>query len=191
MSNRLPVIQAAVAGLHGEVKSLMTRAADRALAAGELLIEAKALCQHGEWSNWLKSAGIPERSAQRYMALSRAGIPSAIVADLGFAECEKYASAASKLPALSEGQAACFKATDPQVDMSILAYAWPAGVAGTFHYVSYMLMGDEGFEITPRAPLPAWLVGSFHTGPKVDTQTVSLVPVQEAIDFREQVRAAA
>ena len=67
---------------------------ERALDGGAMLIEAKALCERGEWLPFLKSAGVAERTAQRWMKLHRAGFESAIVADLGFNQCEAWASAA-------------------------------------------------------------------------------------------------
>jgi hypothetical protein len=53
------------------------------MAAGSTLCEAKDLCKHGEWLPFLKEAGIPERKAQRYMQLSRAGLKPDTVSDLG------------------------------------------------------------------------------------------------------------
>jgi hypothetical protein len=41
------------------------------MAAGDILIDAKAQLKHGQWLPWLKSAGITERTAQRYIRLAR------------------------------------------------------------------------------------------------------------------------
>lgn len=91
--NRLPALAKEVAGLHREIGQHATAMAEKALEAGAALSEAKALCKHGTWANWLKNTGIPERSAQRYMKLHRAGLKSATVADLGgIAEAEKFLS---------------------------------------------------------------------------------------------------
>ena len=83
MSNRLPALQAEAAELHRDVRRLASAQAERALAAGAALVEAKALCGHGAWRGWLAEAGIPERSARRYMRLHQAGLKSETVADLG------------------------------------------------------------------------------------------------------------
>ena len=46
-----------------------------AINAGNLLLEAKALCVHGAWGNWLRdNTGISERTAQLYMRVAR-GLP--------------------------------------------------------------------------------------------------------------------
>lgn len=54
-----------------------------ALAAGELLIRAKAECPHGEWRPFIIRAGLHERRAQRLMVLARSGFNSDIVSHLG------------------------------------------------------------------------------------------------------------
>jgi hypothetical protein len=83
MSNRLPVLAAEIKAAHQEAGKAARLAAERAIAAGHALVEAKSLVQHGEWLPFLKQAGVPERTAQRYMALSRSGLKSDIVTDLG------------------------------------------------------------------------------------------------------------
>jgi len=82
-SNRLPILQGQITDLHRDVLDHTATAAEKALAAGAALVEAKALCGHGAWGVFLADAGIPERTAQRYMQLHRAGMKSATVADLG------------------------------------------------------------------------------------------------------------
>jgi hypothetical protein len=42
-----------------------------AMAAGDILIEAKEQLKHGHWLPWLQSCGISERAAQRYIRLAR------------------------------------------------------------------------------------------------------------------------
>jgi len=71
---------------HREAQGAFAHALDRAMAAGELLIEAKARLGHGTWLPWLQGAcAIPERTAQAYMRLARnrEQLKSATVADLG------------------------------------------------------------------------------------------------------------
>jgi len=91
-SNRLPTLADDARRAHGESLHHAGRAADRALAAGAALAEAKALCAHGTWGAWLAETGIPERSALRYMKLHRAGCNSAIVADMGMSRAERVAA---------------------------------------------------------------------------------------------------
>lgn len=97
MSNRLPILFGKVTGLHREVLDHTDKAAETAIAAGAALVEAKGLCQHGEWGTWLKSTGLSERTAQRYMKLHKGGCNSAIVADLGIARAERLSSLGLRL----------------------------------------------------------------------------------------------
>lgn len=97
--NRLSVLAGQVADLHQQVTTHIDAAAThkqaaamKALEAGAALIEAKKLLPHGGWGPWLASAGIPERSAQRYMRLSRADMETATVADFGVAEADRVAA---------------------------------------------------------------------------------------------------
>lgn len=84
MSNRLPVLAGEIRRAHDEARSAARFSAERALAAGHLLIEAKAAVGHGEWLPWLRTnLGMSERTAQGYMRLARSGLKSATVADLG------------------------------------------------------------------------------------------------------------
>jgi hypothetical protein len=47
-------------------------ALQHAIEAGEKLIEAKALCRHGEWLAWLdKHCTVSDRQSQKYMQLAR------------------------------------------------------------------------------------------------------------------------
>lgn len=60
-----------------------------AIGAGELLIEARALCKHGEWLDWLTAnCEVSERTAQAYMRVARnrdlLGAKAQHVADLSF-----------------------------------------------------------------------------------------------------------
>lgn len=76
-----------LAGRVREAASAMQRAskeaAECALAAGRLLIEAKEECRHGEWLPFLDKAGMHERQARRLMQLARSGLTSDTVSDLG------------------------------------------------------------------------------------------------------------
>ncbi|XYD10167.1 DUF3102 domain-containing protein [Methylobacterium sp. NMS12] len=84
MSNRLPVLAGEIRRAHDEARSAARFSAERALAAGHLLIEAKAAVGHGEWLPWLRAnLDMSERTAQGYMRLARTGLKSATVADLG------------------------------------------------------------------------------------------------------------
>jgi len=57
---------------HRAAEAAAGRALHHARAAGDLLLEAKKQCPHGDWGNWLKTnfEG-SERSAQNYMRLAK------------------------------------------------------------------------------------------------------------------------
>jgi hypothetical protein len=83
-SNRLPVLGAEIRKAHADVQESAKTAAQRAIDAGNLLIEAKELVRHGEWLPWLReNCALAERTAQLYMKIAKSGLESAMVADLG------------------------------------------------------------------------------------------------------------
>ena len=82
--NHLAALAANIRALHSGVRRSAEQAARNAIEAGKLLIEAKAMLKYGEWEPWLRdNAAIPLRTARRDMALARAGLEPATVADLG------------------------------------------------------------------------------------------------------------
>jgi hypothetical protein len=86
--NFLTDLAARIRAEHGAAAVSLGDAARHAIAAGELLIEAKALVRHGQWLPWLRDhCSLSERTCQLYMrcAKNRAEIEaakSAGVADL-------------------------------------------------------------------------------------------------------------
>ena len=57
---------------HQEIMGAKRNIVERAMKAGDLLIQAKAKAGHGNWLNWLKAncVGISERTANVYMKLA-------------------------------------------------------------------------------------------------------------------------
>ncbi|MGR3804813.1 DUF3102 domain-containing protein [Marinibacterium profundimaris] len=102
MSNRLPAIAADLADLHSEIQTHNVAAAEKAIAAGRLLTEAKALAGHGTWLPFLAEAGIPDRTAQNYMRLWRSGLNAPLVADLGGIRAALSFLAKWRMPGLEE-----------------------------------------------------------------------------------------
>lgn len=189
-SNRLPILAVAIKDAHKEAAAALQTASERALAAGEMMVEAKGLVGHGRWRSWLKSLGISERSAQRYMMLHRAGLKPAIVADLGFARAEKYASLGlSLMPA--KDHAIC--ATGSDVDRDILsgcvAYWWQE--AGGVRYFSCTMSGEQAWYHLPAHTLPIWLIGCFE-GDRVgvyDRWATEEIPIANATAWLRQFEA--
>ena len=90
--NSLPDLAARIRVEHRAVSSALRDSVRHAIAAGELLIEAKEQLGHGRWLPWLRDhCAISERTAQLYMrvAKNRAEIEAQIrndVADLSLNE---------------------------------------------------------------------------------------------------------
>ena len=73
-SNYLVDIAARIKTEHEAVSASLKKSASHAIAAGELLLEAKARpeIKHGQWSPWLREhCGLSERTAQRYMRVAK------------------------------------------------------------------------------------------------------------------------
>jgi len=71
-SNRLTILAAEILAEHEGIVRSLKRGLDHAIAAGELLIEAKALLKHGQWLPWLADhCAISERTARLYMRLAK------------------------------------------------------------------------------------------------------------------------
>jgi Protein of unknown function (DUF3102) len=88
-SNSLADLAARIRAFHQATAEALRRSVENAMAAGDLLIEAKAQLKHGQWLPWLRDhCAMSERTAQLYMrcAKNRAAIEeqvkSATVADL-------------------------------------------------------------------------------------------------------------
>jgi hypothetical protein len=90
--NSLPDLAARIKAEHEAAAESLKDSVRHAIAAGELLIEAKARLQHGQWLPWLwDHCTISERTAQLYMrvAKNRAEIETQMrngVADLSLNE---------------------------------------------------------------------------------------------------------
>jgi len=71
-SNSLTDLAARIRLEHYAAAEKLSEALRHAMAAGDLLIEAKALVQHGQWLPWLKDhVDISERTAQLYMRVAK------------------------------------------------------------------------------------------------------------------------
>src|SRR3954447_15723958 len=81
--NRLGDLADRIREANAAMLAASQEAAERALQAGRLLIEAKGECRHGDWLPFLERAGIHERQARRLMQLARSGLKSDTVSDLG------------------------------------------------------------------------------------------------------------
>ena len=70
--NYLPDLAARIRAEHAGALSAAKRSVEHAIAAGELLIEAKAQLKHGQWLPWLRDhCDMSERTARAYMRVAR------------------------------------------------------------------------------------------------------------------------
>ena len=73
-SNSLADLAARIRAEHEATAISLRRGLSHAIAAGELLIEAKTLLKHGQWLPWLRDHCVmSERTAQLYMRCARSG----------------------------------------------------------------------------------------------------------------------
>ena len=99
--NSLPQLAADIREALAGCRTAAEASAVHAIAAGRLLIEAKALIGHGRWSRWLKeNVGFSERTAQRYMQLVNSGVKTATLADLGIRGAAEALADSAKLKKL-------------------------------------------------------------------------------------------
>ncbi|MEW8230384.1 MAG: DUF3102 domain-containing protein [Candidatus Thiodiazotropha endolucinida] len=67
----LAAYQSKIRKHHNAAQAAADSAIKNALAAGKLLVKAKAEVRHGEWLPFLESTGVNPRTAQRYMKLAK------------------------------------------------------------------------------------------------------------------------
>lgn len=161
MSNRLPHLKDSARAAHNAVGAHEKAAAARALEAGAALVEAKALIRHGAWKSWLSGTGIPERSAQRYMALTRGGLESAIVADMGVAEASRLAGLGYRF---WPGDDRVLHAEGVEED-HVAEAIWLRQSDGSVTYAARHAIGRESALCVQYPPITKpWLLGLFHAG---------------------------
>jgi hypothetical protein len=71
-SNSLADLAARIRTKHEAVRHAQKSALELAMAAGDMLLEAKSQLNHGQWSPWLQEyCAIPDRTARLYMRLAK------------------------------------------------------------------------------------------------------------------------
>ena len=80
-------------------------AAESALEAGRLLVEARAECRHGEWLAFLARAGMADRTARNWMRLARSGLDAGNIVAAGGVRAALLTLANPKAIAIVERQA--------------------------------------------------------------------------------------
>ena len=74
---------AVLADLAERAGKFYRRSSEDWFACANLLLEARKVCPHGEWSVFLEDAGIRQRTARRMLAFAMAGVQNGHVAVLG------------------------------------------------------------------------------------------------------------
>ncbi|RWR08481.1 DUF3102 domain-containing protein [Paenirhodobacter populi] len=152
-SNILPHLAADVAKLHREAEGFEKEAIKKALAAGRKLNEAKAMTRHGEWSEWLATTGIGERTAQRYMRRDRCALNSDTVTDLGGIGATLEWLKPVQLPPKGSILLASADGFDPEGN-DLMGFVWPEGKG---YHVAMLDLRPEWphMKKTNRAIVPA------------------------------------
>ncbi|WP_312620453.1 DUF3102 domain-containing protein [Agrobacterium pusense] len=96
-SNRLPHLLAEIKNANVVFAQAQKTTASAAFVMGKSLIEAKELCGHGDWTGFLKEAGLPPRTAQRYMRLVQSGLGSEYIGLVGVTEALKEIDEAQEI----------------------------------------------------------------------------------------------
>jgi hypothetical protein len=139
-SNRLPILAQQIRDAHADIERGALALAERALAAGNALIEAKAAVPHGQWADWVSEhIGISTRTASRYMKVAASGMKSATVADLGIrAAAEALAATRLEWPLPGPGEALRVVST-LGFPGELEAFIWPDRAGG---FNTYVLDGE-------------------------------------------------
>jgi hypothetical protein len=188
MNNRLPILQAEAQAAHQSATHHTTEAAERALIAGAALIEAKALCKHGSWADWLRGTGIPDRTAQRYMALSKGGCNSAIVALFGWSRAERLSILGRKIWPRG-GYGFKIKASD-EAGFGAVIFTLPHD-DGTATFWGAQICRDpsQDFLVTRRLSLPV-MMGVFveHVFETCPAPSIEMMAPDETRDILAEIQ---
>jgi hypothetical protein len=174
MNNRLPHLKAVVHEAHAAVGRHERAAAERALEAGAALIEARAIVGHGGWSSWLAESAIPQRSAQRYMALARGGPEPASVANLGLAEAARLAGLGHRLWPKDDR----IRHAEGLDGDHFAEACWQRVEGGRVAYsATHLIGGTSPLVLRYPAISKPWLLGLFHDGfPSLEGQIMCQLP---------------
>lgn len=141
-SNSLADLAARIKTEHQAVSTALKDSVRHAIAAGALLIEAKARVPHGQWLPWLQDhCTMAERTAQLYMrcARNREAIEDQIrsgVADLSLNEAAAILALSSDVKKLFDFVRQVERLTDPEEIMQLCLDSGAAMFMGSIDYES-------------------------------------------------------
>ncbi|MBZ9710493.1 DUF3102 domain-containing protein [Mesorhizobium sp. ESP7-2] len=154
LSNRLADLAERVRQAAADSAIAECTSVSRAMDAGQMLVEAKAACAHGEWLPFLDRAAIHERRARRLMQLARSGLNSDTVSDLGGIGAALAFTSKWQLPSFEK---ALF-IYDPEDGETAIgrgaAHVWECEMHRGYYFVG--MLNDEGETciVTRRPMLP-------------------------------------
>ena len=90
---------AVLADLAERAGKFYRRSSEDWFACANLLLEARKVCPHGEWSAFLEDAGIRQRTARRMLAFAMAGVQNGHVAVLGVRYIDQLIAASRRITA--------------------------------------------------------------------------------------------
>ncbi|TPN45305.1 DUF3102 domain-containing protein [Mesorhizobium sp. B1-1-9] len=126
-----------------------------AMDAGQMLVDAKAACQHGQWLPFLDRAGIHERRARRLMQLARSGLETDTVSDLGGVGAALAFISRWQLPNFDKALF-IYDPDDGETPVGRgVAYVWEDHQHRGYFHAGMIVTGDDGEEecIASRRPM--------------------------------------
>lgn len=147
-SNSLTVSAEQVRVLVQQSEALAQESIDVGIEAGQLLVQAKLECKHGEWLPFLARARVPERKAQRLMQLARAGLTSDTVTELGGVKAALELLSHRRLPKRGEALSITIHSQEDNPFHSVLAsLVWPS----TTHVGHFFVAGFRKLEVNEHS----------------------------------------
>ncbi|PBB21144.1 hypothetical protein CK219_00450 [Mesorhizobium sp. WSM4313] len=127
----------------------------KAMDAGQMLVNAKAACQHGDWLPFLDRAGINERRARRLIQLARSGLESDTVSDLGGFGAALAFTSKWQLPSFNKALF-IYDPEDGETPVGRgVAYVWEDHQHRGYYHAGMIITGNDGEEecIASRRPM--------------------------------------
>lgn len=183
-SNRLPVLLDTIQNASVVFAKAERMSAEAAYDMGAALVEAKALCVHGEWSGFLEQAGVTPRSAQRYMRVVNSGMPRDYVALVGLTDALEEIDAAQAI--MPDGGTAMIAVFGDAAQPSIFIWWRVSQFEAGFVQVYRERLSDDAARCLIVERFPLYLVGFIHEWLTVQCCDSSPELWRRPLSFRER-----
>ena len=201
--NRLPTLANEINRAHRKARQAARTSLKYAIAAGQLLLEAKETTGHGKWLEWLSlNVVVSERTAQDYMRLAqhqdKLSPKSAAAADLTIRAAigeliERKPDPVKHVRFIgswcgSSGDVFIIDDNDSVDDFDFISHLWTRGFdkEGEWRVSKQPVRADHVRSITAELTPELWDFGSFkavfYTVPAEDL--TALIPHMRGVDFR-------